>query len=138
MADPYVPPSDPEERMIEILLDPWVTWSRYTLWFCGVAYFLIGLTFGPLMAAPFLLDPNMPEGLGIGMAVVFGLFTLVICGGFGLMNFVAASGLGRGAKWGWILTLVVGAIYLPSGCFPFGGILMYGMLNDRTRKLFTG
>jgi hypothetical protein len=136
MAEPYVPPTDPEERLIEIALDPWVGWSRTALWFCGVVYVLFGLTLGPLMAAPFMLDPTMPEGLGVGLAVVMTVISLVICGGFGLLNFVAAAGLGRGAKWGWILAVVVGAIYLPSGCFPFGGIILYGMLNDRTRKLF--
>src|SRR5688572_4224084 len=138
MSDSYVPPADPEERLIEIALDPWVNYSRYTLWFCGVAYVLLGIGLGPLMAAPLFLDPSIPEGMGTGLAIGFTLFSLVLCGGFGLVNFVAASGLGRGAKWGWILSLVLGAIYLPTACLPFGGVLMFGMLNDRTRKLFMG
>jgi hypothetical protein len=138
MVDPYVPPTDPEERLIEIALDPWVGYARMALWFCGVVYFLFGLTLGPLMAMPFLMDPTLPENMGVILAVVFTVVTLVICGGFGLLNFVAAAGLGRGARWGWILALVVGAIYLPSACVPFGAVIMYGMLNDRTRKLFNG
>jgi hypothetical protein len=136
MADPYIPPDDPEERLIEIALDPWVNYTRYALWFCGAIYFLFGLGLGPLMSAPFLLDPTIPENMGMIMAVVFTLVTLVICGGFALLNFIAAAGLARGAKWGWILAVVVGAIYLPSACVPFGAVILYGMLNDRTRKLF--
>jgi hypothetical protein len=137
MADPYVPPTDPEERLIDIALDPWVNRSRYTLWFCGVVYVLFGLTLGPATATPMFLDPTMDPTFPIVFGVVMTLFSLVLCGGFGLLNFVAAAGLARGAKWGWILALVIGAMYLPSVCVPFGAILLYGMLNDRTRKLFS-
>ena len=138
MADPYVPPTDPEERLIEIALDPWVTWSRYALWCCGFLYLVLGLVSGPLVAAPLLLDPTVPQSVGVAVAVVATIVMLVFSGGFGLLNFVAAAGLARGAKWGWIIALVLGAMYLPSCFVPFGAVLMYGTLNDRTRKLFTG
>ena len=138
MADPYSPPMDPEERLIEIALDPWVSYTRYALWFCGVIYFLFGFTMGPLLGSLMMLDPTMPEGAATFMMVFMTVISLVICGGFAVLNFIAAAGLARGAKWGWILAVVVGAIYLPSACVPFGAIIMYGMLNDRTRKLFMG
>jgi len=135
MPNDFVPPTDPEERAIEIALDAWVGYCRTVLWFCGLVYIALGLTLGPLAGLPLLGDPNN-RTMGIVLTVVYTLASLVVGGGLGLVNVIAASALGRGKKWGWYLTVALGALYLPSACCLFGAVLLYGTLNDKTRKLF--
>lgn len=132
----YQTPSDPEERLIEIALDPWVNYSRWVLWFCGIVYLFLGVVTGPLYGIALMDDPNVSSTFAIGMAVGLGLVFLIVCGGVGLVNLLVAIGLGRGAKWAWYGAVVLGGLYMPSLCCLFGGLLLYGMLNDRTRSLF--
>jgi hypothetical protein len=134
----YEPPSDPEERLIEIALDSWVNYARWILWFCGIVYIMLGLGLGPISTAGMITDPDMPRGMAIAIFVGSSLFSLVICGSIGVVNLVTSSGLGRGSKWAWYVALVLGALYLPSGCCLFGAVLLYAMINEKTRRLFLG
>ncbi|MEQ1568711.1 MAG: hypothetical protein ABMA64_23940 [Myxococcota bacterium] len=135
MSDDYLVPTDPEERAIEIALDPWVGYARTTLWFCGLVYLALGVALGPLMGLPFLSDPEQ-RTLGIVMTIVYTAVSLVLGVGMGVLNLAAASGLGRGKKWAWFVSVGLGALYLPTGCCLFGLVLMFAMLKDKTRKLF--
>lgn len=136
MTSIYEPPTDPEERLIEIALDSWVNYSRWILWLCGIIYLLLGLAMGPIATAGIVTDPTMPQWLSILILVGSTLFTFLICGTIGIINLAAANGLGRGSKWSWYVTLILGGLYLPICCGLFGAILLYAMLNDKTRKLF--
>jgi hypothetical protein len=138
MSDPYEPPEDPEERLIEIALDASTSRTRSVLWFCGVVYVLIGILLGPLMSTPITRDPALSSTARV--AILAGM-TLVSCTtgvGFGVFNLVTAAGLGRGAKWAWFASVIIGAIYAPSCCLPFGAVVLHGMLNEKTRRLFLG
>jgi len=116
---------------------PWVGYVRITLVFVGVCYLLIGLATVPLMWAQFALDPAMA---GDPMAPWFGASTggLMFCcgGGVGIVNFLAAAGLKRGRKWAWLTSVVLGGIYAPSICLPFGAVMLYGMLREDVRTVF--
>lgn len=137
MPDPYQPPSaelDTPRPPIEDLA--WIRYTRWTLWFCGAMYVAMGAFAGPLMGW-FMEqeqrdDPPLPAWFSTGMSV----FLFAICAGFGAVNFLAAWGLGRGAKWAWILALLIGGIYTPSGCLPFGALILYGLLNEPVRKVY--
>ncbi len=131
-----VPWEDEEDRIIHIMMDPGVRYTKYALWFCGVMYGLLGVTTGPAMGLLSTSDPSIDPAMGQMMGLVVTVVTLAVCIGFGLVNFMAAWGLSVGGKWAWILTLVLGATYLPSGCMPVGAVVMWGMLNEQTRKLF--
>jgi hypothetical protein len=133
----YQPPSDPEERLIEIALDPWVNYARWVLWFCGIVYLFLGVVTGPLYGISMMDDPSVPTSWAVGVAVVLGLVGLVVGGGYGLANLIVAGGLGRGSKWSWYATVLLGALQLPCCCL-FGAILLFGMLKDKTRRLFLG
>lgn len=110
-----------------------ITWSQITLVFVGVCYILLGIVMVPLFPLMAAEDgAELPPALSWG----FGLFILLVSGAFGLLNFVAAWGLGRRAKWAWIMTLILGGIYAPSGCMPFGAFLLYAMLNAEGRAQF--
>ena len=116
--------------------DPWVLAARYMLWLCGATYLLLGLgSLGLFVAMPLLADPSEdfpPLVFWIPFALLsFGL-TLVVA----LVNLAAAIGLGRGKRWAWIVTLILGATYAPSACLPFGAVLLYAMLNERTRRWY--
>ncbi|MBX2801321.1 MAG: hypothetical protein KTR31_26825 [Myxococcales bacterium] len=83
-----------------------------------------------------MLDPSMdaeavPVMIGVGLCGGLMVF------GMGVVPMVAAvMGLNRGAKWGWILTVIIGALYVPSLCLPVGAFLLYAMLNEEVRKPF--
>jgi hypothetical protein len=116
--------------------DPWVGHCRLILFFTGACYVFLGLALGALFAfTPVLAESGgdpPPPAFGWFMGAVMALF----CSGFGAMNFVAAWGLGRGEKWGWVIGLILGAMYAPSICLPIGALLLYGLLNERTRRRF--
>jgi uncharacterized membrane protein (DUF2068 family) len=129
---------DTFDREIELASDPWLGWARTVLNLGGAFYLLMALGLGPLMSLQLWVDPNIPQGVAIGLTLVFYLMALVMCGGFAALQFAAASGLAGGRKWAWIAGLVVGAIYLPScTCLPFGAVILFGLLNEKTRRLFS-
>ena len=138
MSDPFAAPqAAPRLSAAEALDVPALRFARWTLVFCGLMYILMGVGAGPLVAWSVQADhPGEPvsSGFTVGLSLVMFLFIA----GFGSLNFVAVWGLGRGAKWAWIMALVLGGIYLPSGCFPFGAIVLYGLLKDEVRKAYLG
>ncbi|MEZ4236464.1 MAG: hypothetical protein R3F59_09955 [Myxococcota bacterium] len=136
--DPYEPPPDPEERLIEIALDSGTSRTRSILWFCGVVYILIGILSGPLMSLPLTGDPNMSASVQVAILVGFSAVSCVAGVGMGVVNLVAAWGLGQGGKWAWFVAVGLGALYLPSGCLPFGAVMLYSLVNEKTRRLFLG
>ena len=112
----------------------WVRYSRWVLWFCGGMYLLLGT--GMAVFYVVLFTMGTPDDLDLVFGIVMGGVMFFFCCGFGAVNFVAAWGLGRARKWAWFATLVLGCLYLPSGCLPLGAVLVYGMLNDPVRKAF--
>lgn len=131
MSDPYGHDELPTDDLL-----PWVKYSRWILWFCGAMYVLIGIAMGVLIPFGIVADPTMDDDAGLVVGGCFGAFSFALSTGFGALNFLAASGLARRQKWAWIATVVIGAIYAPSICLPFGGALLYGMLNDEVRKAY--
>lgn len=122
------------ERLDGIARDGWVRWSRYLLMLIGVGYILIGLG----IAISFLLR-DVPEVEGGAPTWIYPLSGGVggCCTGvFGIFNFVAANGLSNGRKWAWYLSILLGAMYVPSCCLPFGALIVYGLLRDTTRARF--
>ncbi len=138
MDTPYQPPSSPLEQPAPDMLSlEWVRYTRWVLWFCGAAYFLMGLFMGPVFAWLSSLDApgeRMPPAVMTMMTIIIFIFS----GGFAALNFIAAWGLGQGRKWAWVMGVCIGGIYAPSGCLPFGGLILYGLLNDRVRKAYLG
>lgn len=135
------PSTDEIERTLAASELPWVRHARTTLNVVGVFYVLIGLAALPAIYFAFTADPAVTAemgGLATALGIGLGVFTLAISVGVGALNFVAASGLRRGRKWAWYLTVVLGGIYTPSACLPFGVILLYGMLRDEVRSMFLG
>ena len=115
---------------IDLDTDPWIKFSVVTLWFCGAIYVLIGLVGVIFGALPAL---SSARG-GAAFGVLFGGMFLLVGVGCGIGNFVAAVGLARRRKWAWIVTVIIGGIYAPSGCLPFGAILLYAMLRKGVRE----
>lgn len=111
-----------------LLTSPWIKWSRVCLIFVGICYCALGIVFSPVI----FLDPEVP--LLFQLAIVAML--LVVGVGVGVVNFLAAWGLGRGARWAWITTIILGATYAPSGCLPFGVLLLIAMLRADVRDIY--
>ena len=102
---------------------------------CGALYFVLGAVFAAAFHAGAFDEPGQ-RPLPDPFRTVFTAASLALCGGFGGLNIVAAIGLGRRAYWGWLLALVVGAIYVPSGCLPFGAVIVYALLRADARLAF--
>ncbi len=138
MDTPYQPPgAELEPATPNVGELDWVRYTRWTLWFCGGVYALLGVVMVPGFAWLMTLEGEA-EALPAPIALGFGLIMLLVGVGFGALNGAAAWGLARGHKWGWILGVVLGGIYAPSGCLPFGVIILYGLLNERVRKAYLG
>lgn len=127
MSQPFDAPDDDDLGGFGL---PWLRYARLALVFTGVVYALLGLGFAPLYGWVFSQDPQLPAAFGW----VLGVVLLVVAAA----NVLAAWGLGRRAKWAWFLGLILGAIYLPSGCLPIGALILYGLLRDDTRKACLG
>lgn len=128
---------DTFDRELELATDPWLGWARTVLSLGGFAYLLFALFLGPLMSLQLWLDPNVDTTMAVVFTVVFTVISIVVCGPLSLVQFAASSGLGNGRKWAWFAGLAVGLLYLPScTCFPFGAVILYGLLNEKTRRLF--
>lgn len=126
------------DELEPIAADPWPKYAAVTLVFCGFAYFLIGLGYPALFA--FVMTSEGEMGATEAAALSGAVFVLVFAflGAVAVFNWVAAFGIYRERKWGWVLTLVLGALYAPSACLPFGIVLLYATLNERTRKRILG
>jgi hypothetical protein len=121
--------------------DPWLSWVPMALYFSGAVYALLGIAFGVgflgiggLAATDGTSEGPVVAGMMIAYAVIGGGLML----GWAVVNFLGGWGFSRQAKWGWFVALVMGGIYAPSACFPIGIVLLYGCLNDRTRRTFIG
>ena len=121
---------DELDRQDVILTSPWVKWTRVCLIFVGICYCALGIVFSPVI----FLDPELPLAFQLFFVALLLLFGV----GIGIVNFVAAWGLGRGAKWAWITTVILGATYAPSGCLPFGVLFLIAMLKTDVREAFWG
>ena len=119
-----------------LLFLPWIGRVRITLMVIGLFNLLASVSV-PVMYYFIGLNDMGHQGalMMAGFGVVVGLIVAVM----GVVPaFVAAWGLGKGKKWAWFVALILGAMYVPSICFPVGGIILYGLLQDDVRKAFLG
>lgn len=117
--------------MSEIWSSGWVRVARYTLIGVGICYLLVGVVASAGMFMKFQAT-KAPPALGLAVAAMIFVVSVAI----GVANFVAASGLGSGKRWAWILTVVFGALYAPSICLPFGAVLLVAMLRAEVREAY--
>lgn len=109
-------------------MHPWVNHCRTALFFTGACYVVLGLAFVPIFAV-------VSEG-DLAFSLAMGTFAFFFSVGFGVLNFVAARGLKQGARWAWILSLVLAAMYVSSACLPIGIVLLVGLLRTDVRQAF--
>jgi hypothetical protein len=121
--------------------DPWLSWVPMLLYGVGGLYFLLGvgslvmlIGAGGLAASAGTDDGAVMLGVMVAEALVIAAVTF----GFGAVNIAGGYGFGQKAKWGWFTALILGGMYAPSACLPFGIAILYGCLNERTRKTFIG
>lgn len=119
--------------------DPWPGYVAAALVLAGLGYLVFAVVFPLLLDFAMELDrqAGKPTPPPEGRAVMFGVFAL-LCAGFAAVNFVGAWGVKKRTKWGWIVGICLGGLYAPSICLPFGAVILYGLLNERTRKRMLG
>ena len=71
-----------------------------------------------LFLVPFIgeAEEDIPKGLIFFLGAVLTL----LCAGFAVVPELAIYGLRRRKRWGWILGLIIGGLYTPSGFFFLG------------------
>ncbi|MEE2828972.1 MAG: hypothetical protein VX498_07280 [Myxococcota bacterium] len=114
----------------------WVTWSRWSLWFCGACYLLLGPLLATFLGAIVSMDPSFNEEAGLMATRAFAIGVGAIGVVVGALNFIVAAGLKRGRKWAWFGAIILGGTYAPSGCLPFGVLLLYAMFQKDVRRAF--
>ena len=128
---------DDTDRVLAVAELPWIGAVRGTLVFVGLCYLFLGVASVPLLVVTAGADPAFE---GTAFAAVFGwgsgAFMLCCSGGFGIFNFAAASGLKKGRAWAWYASMIMGAMYAPSICLPFGAVMLYGLLQPGARAVF--
>ena len=114
--------------------NPWLRYAVLCLNIVGAAYLLLGVVGGIGYGYVFSQDPNM----GVVAGVLVGVVMFVFCAVVAIVNFVAAFFTQRKSKIGWVLGLILGGMYATSCCLPFGVVILVGMLNEKSRKIFLG
>ena len=102
---------------------------------CGLLYLVLGAAMAAVVQAGGLDEPGQ-DPMPAGVKAAFAAAALVVSGGFGALNLLAAVGLSRRAFWGWVLALIVGGIYVPTACLPFGAVIVYALLREDARLAF--
>ena len=136
--EPFAPPGlideSPEDARANLR---WVRYARYCLMAIaginGLLAILVPIGYGAIA----YFDPELGPEAAPFMAGVGGLCIAPIILVVGVLPSVAGIiGLNRGQFWGWLVTVVIGAMYAPSACLPVGAFLLYAMLNDEVRKAY--
>jgi len=120
---------------VDLANDFWLKASIWTLWFCGACYLLLGCCFPVAMFVGPLSEGGGRAG-ETAMVMVFAVVLFAVGGGCAVGNFAVARGLAQRKKWAWIGTVIVGGLYAPSGCLPFGALLLYAMLRPGVKETF--
>ncbi len=122
--------------------DPWMRYVPWILYVVGALYMMLalgsGLMLGALGGLVATVAETSEDTVTAAMSGVYAVIMLVVCIGFGAVNFAVGAGFARGTKVAWFGAVILGAIYFGSACMPFGIAILYGALNDRTRKAFLG
>lgn len=122
---------------IDLASDGWLKAARYSLVFTGVCYLLL-VPLGPFIAMSEFHEAHAPRGFNLGFTIGFTLMLLVVGGGLAAANFVAARGIKNGKRWAWLTGVILGALYAPSICLPFGVVILYGLLREPVRNFYLG
>jgi hypothetical protein len=107
-----------------------------TLWFCGVAYVLLTIVVLGAYALPFVVGPGQVGAAEAGIMAVVGGFATGMMAAIAAANFFAAWGLSRRKKWAWLLAVILGGLYAPSGCLPFGALILFTLLRSGVKESF--
>lgn len=133
--DAFQPPGAASVEEVRAQL-PMVRYARIVLIVLAAFNGLVALAIPPAYYLIGSADPELGSD-GATMMAAFG-----VCVSLGILAIsvgpmvYAVYGLGRGQKAAWYVTVIVGALYVPSICLPVGGFLLYAMLNDEVRKAF--
>jgi len=114
--------------------------ARFCLILAGVLKLATAGLFLLILAAGAAYVGGQERSALLGNALVgaLGMNLLLVSAGAGIVDFIAAVGVGRGAAWGRILGVIAGALMLP--LLPVGTVLglftLHGLLGAGGREWF--
>lgn len=121
--------------MVTVTL-PYLNLTIASLLTSALGYVVLGIVLGPVGGMAWMMDDPYREPLPPSIMMIFSAIMVAVCVGVAILNVVAVVGLRRRAKWGWFLSLVLGLIYLPSLCLPFGLAIFLPLLQAEVREAF--
>ena len=116
---------------------PMVRYARWAMIILAIVQLLSALVVGSGFIM-FAVMEDRPDDELIGFLVAGTCMPIFMVGLGALPAAIAAFGLGRGTKWGWGATILVGIlnIFPCCTCLPLGAFLLFAMLNEETRAAF--
>ncbi len=122
---------DEYERLTIINNDGLLGASRGLLWLAGFVMLISGCGSGYQFGSGAYFA-SWPEAV----QVLLGATVFLTAAFFAIVNFVVANSLANGSKWSWYAGLVISILYLPSCCFPFGALMVVGLVRPSVRKAY--
>lgn len=113
-------------------IEKWIDYARYTLIFCWVCYVFLAFLGFPIAYLATLEDRTLSDDEKLLFIGILGGLLFVISIIIGVLNFAVSDGLKKRRKWAWIGGLILGILYVPSACLPFGGVILYAMIKNQT------
>jgi uncharacterized membrane protein YdcZ (DUF606 family) len=96
---------------------------------CYVFLSLIGFPIAYLIASEDRAFDQPAED--IIFTVIMGSLIFLVSIVVSFLNFVVAYGLKKRRKWAWIGGLILGVLYTPSICFPFGAVILFALFKNQ-------
>lgn len=121
---------DEYERLTIINNDGLLGAARGIMWFSGFMYLILGCLSGYNFGSTGM--PDAPQWLAVVLGFcIFGIFAFL-----SMVNFIVANSLANGSKWAWYAGMVLSVLYLPSCCFPFGALMIAGLVRAPVRQAY--
>ena len=114
--------------------NPWLRYATTCLNLLALLTLIIGVIAGGWFGANIAETSEMGWMLGAPVALGIIVFSAL----WSVVHLVTTALIGRGNKIGWVFGLLLGVVYLPQLCPPWGIIILVGLLNEKSRKHFLG
>ncbi len=114
--------------------NPWLRYATMCLNLLALLMIVGGVITGGWFGSNIAETSEMGWMLGAPVALGISFFAAL----WAAMHFIATALIGRGNKIGWVFGVLLGVLYMPNLCPPWGIIILVGLLNEKSRKTFLG
>ncbi|MFT6160600.1 MAG: hypothetical protein ACJATT_004451 [Myxococcota bacterium] len=114
--------------------NPWLRYATLCLNILALLTMFGGIFAGGWVASNLAETSGQGWLLGAPVGLTIGFFAIF----WGILHVITTVLISRGNKIGWMFGLLLGVVYLPQLCPPWGIIILVGLLNEKSRRSFLG